>query len=347
MIKNSNTIGQNIKTLRDVLNKSQKDFAKETNISTPTLSSYENNATLPSLDFLLYLKNKYNISIDTFTSELLSADEIQQEMAAVPSFFIPSNIKKYLGTYILYYYTTSTQDSKNCIIPAQALRMGLLTLYSKSSNIVDALACFNLDSTMLENIYNSITQSNNIYKGTQEIQLIHKTYAQTSKTNYYKGNVTFSPDNIFISLNHNYRDCSLIILKNPNSEQSTYIGGIGTMNSVSKGFNLDPCIQCVALSRYPLTISLDEIARELQFNHINLNMYNETLELINAFKNLYTKASLTSVPFSDEQKTYLIQSLLEKFVDETVTSNLFRIKKVSSDKDDDWYHLIKRYSKKG
>ena len=128
MIKNSNTIGQNIKTLRDVLNKSQKDFAKETNISTPTLSSYENNATLPSLDFLLYLKNKYNISIDTFTSELLSADEIQQEMAAVPSFFIPSNIKKYLGTYILYYYTTSTQDSKNCIIPAQALRMGLITL---------------------------------------------------------------------------------------------------------------------------------------------------------------------------------------------------------------------------
>lgn len=344
---NSNTIGQNIKTLRDVLKKSQKDFAKETKVSTPTLSSYENNTTLPSLDFLLYLKNTYSISIDAFTSELLSASEIQQEISSAPNLFVPSNIKKYWGTYILYYYTTSTQDSKNCIIPAQALRMGLLTLYSKSSNTVDALACFNLDSTMLDKIYNSIIQNRSTYDEAQKIQLINKTYVETSKTNYYKGNVTFSPDNIFINLSHNYRDCSLIILKNPNSEQSTYIGGIGTMNSVSKGFNLDPCIQCVALSRYPLTISLDEIARELQFNHINLNMYNETLELINAFKNLYTKASLTSIPFSDEQKTYLIQSLLEKFVDETITSNLFRIKKVSSDKDDDWYHLIKKYSKKG
>lgn len=339
-------IGQNIKTLRDVLKKNQKDFAKETNISTPTLSSYENNSTLPSLDFLLYLKDTYNISLDNFTSELLSTTDIQQGISSTPDIFFPSNLEKYLGTYILYYYTTSTQDSKNCILPAQALRMGLLTLYSKSTTTVNALACFNLDSLKLKDIYSTIAQIPSTQNKNQKIQFITQTYSKANQTNYYKGNVTFSPDNIFINLNHNYRDCSLIILKNPNSEQSRYIGGIGTMNSVSKGFNLDPCIQCIALSRYPLTISADEIARELQFNHINLNMYNETLELINAFKNLYTKASLTSIPFSDEQKTYLIQSLLEKFVDETITSNLFRIKKVSSDKDDDWYHLIKKYSKK-
>ena len=348
MNTNSIIIGQNIKTLRDVLKKSQKDFAKETNISTPTLSSYENNTTLPSLDFLLYLKNTYNISLDNFTSELLSSSDIQQGMTSTPDIFIPSNSKKYLGTYILYYYTTSTQDSKNCRFPAQALRMGLLTLYSKSTNAVNALACFNLDSRKIEDIYSSIVaQNHSTQLESQKIQFVTQAYSKASQTNYYKGGVTFSPDNIFINLRHNYRDCSLIILKNPNSEQTKYIGGIGTMNSVSKGSNLDPCIQCIALSRYPLTISADEIARELQFNHINLNMYNETLELINAFKNLYTKASLTSIPFSDEQKTYLIQSLLEKFVDETITSNLFRIKKVSTDKDDEWYHLIKKYSKKG
>lgn len=342
----SNTIGQNIKTLRDVLKKSQKDFAKETNVSTPTLSSYENNSTLPSLDFLLYLKKTYHISLDSFTSEVLTSAEIQQKISSSPDTYIPSNIGKYLGTYLMYYYTTSTHDSKNCPIPAQALRMGLLTLYLKSSSTVDALACFNLDSTTVECIYESIAEHGKVNKQTQMIQFINQIYSETSKTNYYKGHVTFSPNNIFINLTHNNRDCSLIILRNPNSEKPEYCGGIGTMNSVSKGGNLDPCIQCVALSRYPLTISLDEIARELQFNHINLNMYNETLEIINAFKNLYMKASLSSIPFSDEQKTYLIQSLLEKFVDETISSNLFRTKKVSSDKDDEWYHLIKKYSKK-
>lgn len=344
MYETKEIIGKNIKTLRTVYKKSQKEFSKSAGISTPTLSSYENGATLPSLEFLLYLQDRYNISIDLFVSEFISASEIQQTSSCLPSIYIPPIISKYEGTYILYYYTTSTQGTQHDPIPSHALRTGLLTLYLKQNGNVNAIACFNLSESVSQNIYSTIIQNTTEHEMAKNVEFIKQTYKTTSETNMYIGYVDFSPNNIFIHLNHNNRDYSLIILKNPNSEQKIYWGGIGTMNSVSKGNSQDPCIECVALSRYPLKISTDEIARELQFNHIDLNMYNETIELINIFKKLYIDSSTISLPFSDEQKTYLVQSLLEKYISESITSNLFRTKKISSEVDDNWYHIVKKQS---
>lgn len=337
-------IGKNIKTLRTVYKKNQKEFSASAGISTPTLSSYENGTTLPSLEFLLYLKNTFNISIDLFISELLSPSEIQQTSSSSPNIYIPPTIGKYEGTYILYYYTTSTQSTQHDPIPSHALRTGLLTLYLKSNSSVSAIACFNLAESSLQNIYSTIIQNTTEREAAKNVEFIKKTYKTANETNVYNGYVDFSPNNIFIHLSHNNRDYSLIILKNPNSEQKIYWGGMGTMNSVSKGNSQDPCIECVALSRYPLIISTDEIARELQFSHTDLNLYNETIELINIFKKLYIDSSAISMPFSDEQKTYLVQSLLEKCVSETMTSNLFRTKKISSETDDKWYHIVKKHS---
>ena len=50
-------LSHNLKTLREYLGKNQKTFSIEASISTPTLSSYENGATLPSLwNFYFILK---------------------------------------------------------------------------------------------------------------------------------------------------------------------------------------------------------------------------------------------------------------------------------------------------
>lgn len=343
----SKVIGTNIKILRDTLKKSQKEFAKETKISTPTLSSYENNASYPSLEFLLYLKETYHINLDSFITETLTATEIHQQLNAISEAYIQPNVKKYFGTYIVYYFTTGTYgNEQQQFLPAESLRMGLLTLYPKTSTGVNAIACFNLEEPLLKVMYRSIQKETHAVMHADDIHYITQNYLKANETNVYKGNVTFSVNNIYINLNHTNRDCSLIILSNPNSEQPEYYGGLGTINSVSKGFNFEPCIQYIGLSRYPLSISLDEISRELQFTNINLNMYNETVELVNAFKNLYTKTTLTALPFSDEQKVFLLQSLLEKFVDEAITANLFRTHKISSEQDNKWYHLIKKHLKK-
>lgn len=336
-------IGKNIKTLRTILKKSQKDFATDAHISTPTLSSYENGSTLPSLEFLLYIKRAYNISIDLFTSELLTPSEIQQNLSTSPNLYIPPIIDKYEGTYILYYYSTSSYNAQHTPIPSYAIKTGLLTLYLKPNSTVNAIACFNIDQSALQTVYSNINQITNGFKIIDNIDLISQIYKGTNETNVYNGYVDFSPNNIYIHLNHNNRDCALIILRNPSSEQKIYWGGMGTMNSVSKGNSQDPCIQCIGLTRYPLKISLDEIARELQLNHATLNLYSETIELINIFKKLYIEPSLTSMPFSDEQKSCLIQSLLEKYIDEAITANLFRTRKISSDLDNKWYHIIKKY----
>lgn len=338
-------IGKNIKNLREILKKTQKDFAKELHISTPTLSSYENGFTLPSLEILFQLKNRYFISIDKFTSELLLESDFQQANSNLAASYQPSDINKYYGTYIMYYFNTSANGS-NEAEQDDYLKAGLLTLYSKCETATNVIGCFNLNTEKLEHIYTSIKKmpKTSLSNENNNIHLITQMYIEADTSNVYKGEASFSADSIFINLIHNNRDCALIILRNPPSEKDTYIGGLGTINSVSKGSYHNPCAQNIALTRFPLSISLDDIVRELQFKTLNLNMHNETIELVNSFKNLYSKPTIYSLPFSDEQKNWFIQSLLEKYVDEAITANLFRVLRVSPDKDDIWYHLVKRYA---
>ena len=60
----SNIISIRIKELRTSLKLTQKDFASSLNISTVSVSSYETGAKNPSLEIVISIAQKYNVSLD-------------------------------------------------------------------------------------------------------------------------------------------------------------------------------------------------------------------------------------------------------------------------------------------
>lgn len=60
----NNTFSKHIKELRSSLKLTQSEFAKEIGTTQATLSSYENSSKFPSVDLLITIAQKYNVSID-------------------------------------------------------------------------------------------------------------------------------------------------------------------------------------------------------------------------------------------------------------------------------------------
>lgn len=61
---NNNTLGDKLQYLRKTLTFSQKDFAEFLGIPQPSLSAYENNRNSPTVDVLINIAKKCNISLD-------------------------------------------------------------------------------------------------------------------------------------------------------------------------------------------------------------------------------------------------------------------------------------------
>ena len=59
-----NSFSKNIKELRTSLKLTQSEFAKEIGTTQATLSSYENTDKLPSIDILMTIAHKYQVSLD-------------------------------------------------------------------------------------------------------------------------------------------------------------------------------------------------------------------------------------------------------------------------------------------
>lgn len=60
----TNIFGQRLKLLRSTLQLSQKEFAESLSIPQPTVSAYENGKNSPTIDVVMYIADKYNVSID-------------------------------------------------------------------------------------------------------------------------------------------------------------------------------------------------------------------------------------------------------------------------------------------
>ena len=60
----TSTIGEKLKLLRAERDFSQKEFAEYLNIPQPTLSTYENNRVVPTLDAIVSIAKKCTVSLD-------------------------------------------------------------------------------------------------------------------------------------------------------------------------------------------------------------------------------------------------------------------------------------------
>lgn len=310
-----------------VNNINQKQLSEKTGISPATINNYVTKNTEPSVRFLMWVKKIFNIEIDTmFECDLENVFDKNTSLATANS-----NAEKYLGSYLLYFYNSSEYKGKVSAYSKNTLKYGILSLVLGKDRKVTAIANFLRDRDQAEELKTRLEKQSS----TQSIKNLHSSVGLE-----YTGNIDVSDSQLFIYLkNEEQNDQALIVLNNPPSNKK-YIGGLGTVNSVSRGREHMPCVQFIIVSKNILRIPDGEIYNLLALGISEVNVEKETEQLIALFKNLYVNKDLKD-DLSDFHKKKILENSLTSIFSELMDANVFRFAKVSNMEDDDYYRIIK------
>jgi len=322
-MKSLNYFSTNLRKLAETY--SQKKIAEDTKVSPASINNYINKDSEPSIYFLMALKKAYGINIDDFLFKPLAGTQKQVEHDEVQ--------ERFIGNYMIYHYDTSAYKGRVSNFAKNTLSYGVLSVFNDGEEGLVVKSLFFTNRREAEKLLNKL----NSYDDKQ--QLID--FYTSQEKHKYEGNLVYSNTQIFMYLvNYDKNDRSLMIFNNPPSTKD-YIGGIGTVNSVSRGREHMPCIQYILISRNILSVPDGEIYNLLALDEPDINLDVETNELIKLFKNLYSDNEFAN-SLSDDNKRLLIKDSISNMMAESLEANTFRYSKISSIDDDKYYRIIKR-----
>lgn len=329
----------NLITLLEQHKLSQKDLAKITGVAESTLSAIRNGKIMPTIDFLYALKANFNISIDDFISKYLYSSDLSEPLSSELENSERHSYQLYCGTYFVYYFDTSKYKGRDFNTPGEALVYGILHIYENPTSLNQ------LDYSCLAIL--GITDRNEVIKLKEEVEKIKDISLLLEYANIeyaskcYMGKFELSRYHAFLSMSDKSKDKMLAIFHRAPSDKSNYTGGIGTINSVSKGRESMPVIQFLGMSRKKLALSEEEIHHNLLLSFPSCKVTNEADELIRLFQTLYVTPGEYKEFISDSQKNITIKANLERYIRKSLERNIFRYGKISNRDDDDWYHALK------
>ena len=308
---------------------SQRGLAESLGVSNTAISRYIKGENEPSASVLLNLKEKYNINIDDFLTKKIDFFSVSTKSATIS--FNDNYDEKFIGNYLIYYYNTSSYKGKVNSLAYDTLKYGVLSIYKDAKRKTVAKMLLFKSRTDAENFKLKLDKMS----GEEiEVELQNKEYV-------YFGTIDFNFTQIFINITSpKQNDKGLIILNNPPTDKN-YIGGLGTINSVSRARELMPCVQFVIISKYVLHKSEGELYSLLSLGITDINVKNETEQLINLFKNLYINTENNEMFLEEYQKVKIVENFLDNIMTDLLEANVFRYAKVSNSEDDDFYRLIK------
>lgn len=306
---------ENLKKLTQ--NYSQKQIALKTGFSQSSINNYLSGSSDPSIQFVIALKEAFGISVDNF---LFGDYEVENKVS----------FDQFLGNYLIYYYNNSSYKGEVHTNISNTLNYGVLSVYKNSSANVSVFATFfkeKINATRMLKLLNADSDN------TEEI------YGNNG--NVYEGDISYTDQSLFFNLSNkdNYDRC-FIILNNPPTKQK-YIGGVGTVNSIARGREHNPCVQFVILSKKIINVPDGELYKILKFEDYSVNLDFAIKDTIDLFKRLYAEKNELSLELSDIQKQAIVRNKLEYYFNDILSANTFRFAKVSNKEDDGIYKLIK------
>lgn len=311
-----NAFQKNLKTLAEEF--SQKEIAKRTGFSQSSINNYLNKSSEPSIQFLVSLKNGFGIDIDDF---LFSETKHQ----------VQNDCDKFLGNYIVYYYNNNSYKGEVHNNLRSTLCSGVISIFKENGNVL-ALASFMKERAGATKLLKEC-------KGAKTGKDFEKILSQGGSL--YRGTIGATAQSVFFELKSEENgDQTYIILNNPPTK-SEYIGGVGTVNSVARGREHNPCVQFILLSKKLLDVPDGELYQCLNLDDYNVNMDDDMKEIIALFKRLYVEKNEISLALSETQKQAIVRNKIEYHLSEILEANVFRFAKVSNKEDDAIFKLIK------
>ena len=318
----ANKFQENLKILAKQY--TQRFIADKTGFSQSSINNYLAGTSEPSMQFLIALKEAFGISIDGF---LFSDFENHNDVS----------YDKFIGNYIAYYYNNSSYKGEVHTNIKNTLSYGVISiLKSKELNSqVSVYATFVKDRVEATKLLHELNRAKDIDK-------IADLYSDLKYS--YRGNIFSNELTVAIELidKDNY-DFSYILLNNPPSK-TEYIGGIGTVNSVSKGREHNPCAQYIIISKKVIEKPDGELYNCLKLDDYTVKLDDSIEDIVALFKRLYVDKNEISLELSETQKLAIIQNKLDYHFYDILESNAFRFAKVSNKEDDAVFKLIREAS---
>lgn len=310
----SNFFSSNLKMLTDKY--TQKYVAEKTGFSQSSINNYLSKNSEPSMQFLIALKNAFGICVDDFLFSVYKENE-------------NDNKEKFFGNYIVYYYNNSSYKGEIHTNLKNTLNYGVISI-TKQTNVVvyGSFVKEKVEAIKMLNKVNSLKNNE-----------IADFYSQ--KDSYYEGNINTNLENIFISMINSRKDDEVFIILNNPSFKDKYLGGLGTINSVSRGREHNPCVQYVILSKFVIDRPDGEIYSRLSLDYTDVDFDTPVSDLISLFKRLYVEQNELSSELNENQKEAIIENKLKYYFNEIVEANMFRFSKISNHEDDMIYRLLK------
>ena len=314
-----NMFQKNLKKLAEEY--SQKYIASKTGFSQSSINNYLTKSSEPSIQFLIALKNAFGISVDDF---LFSAYQIEKQ----------ASFDKYIGNFIVYYYNNDSYKGEIHSNLKNTLNCGVISVFKPNESSQDVMVY----ATFMKNrsFATKILKACNSASSAVQIMEIYNTMGS-----FYQGDISFNDQSIFFELKSiENNDQTYIILNNPPTK-SNYIGGVGTVNSIARGREHNPCIQYIIISKRLLDIPDGELYEILNFSDYSVDLEDTIKEIIDLLKRLYVEKNEISLELTDNQKQAIIRNKLEYHFNEILEANAFRFAKITNKEDDDIYRLIK------
>ncbi len=337
------SVAENLKILIRRNKISQKELADRVGVTAASMTDYCKGRRLPTVEFMVALKKLYDINIDEFLTQSISVKENVphgKEQEAEAGTLV--TCRKYCGTYFVYYFDTSKLKGRDMLKPRDSLLYGVLCIYESPSLI--GIPHYSCAAVLGLHEWEAAAAVKKKLEEIREISEIRTLISREYPNSAYFGDFELSQEHAFISMSHANTDKALLIFHRVDNNKKNYTGGIGTVNSISKGRERMPVVQFMGISRHPLSLSAEEIHHKLLLDYPTFHAEAETEEMIRTFRTLYTAGGNSIHEFSDYQKSIMVQSTLERYIRKSLERNMFRYAKISEMDDDDWYHSIKEAS---
>lgn len=349
----------NIRSLRQILGKSCEKMSEYLgDLHRGTYGKWEDNedTTLPSygevanIQYCLQQNTKTaalaNFLIGDFYTMDIPFEELNNPTDTAD--YIP-----FLGTYIAYYYDFSEVRINQLEVSRLRMRHLVMHIYERLSLAGNKeLCCYVVpfkNITRAEKALTSISLKANTCDKldiSKELEQHFRDDLGLLDNDIYHGAVFLSKNSpcLQISLSnmpHSDYVSVMFLIPGALSSGNTYFGGLGCMNSVSRGINNHPIAQKIILSRFPLQYDEARIGKHLCVQSSNLPIDEQVEDIIRSNEALRTADSFG---LSSDDRYHLLAYRLKNLVDTYNTQLNLTGFHISKEEDNAVFHMIKHFS---
>lgn len=325
--------------------------------------------TSPSVAFMANLLgmapfNEYPLMIDDFVSG--AAPDVVTNPDPIPPMdeFIRKDM---VGAYMVYLFDQSKENYTENERASRKIRYGVVSIVEEkkaeygTTSSFKSFAQFFKEKSEAVKLHKTLTKIFKVATKGSKIDMpklvedIDKEYLKVGvnpsdpnytayrNKEYYKGEVDFQEQHVYIDLKSNYfGDHALFALYSPpKKKESDYIGGVASLSSVSHGKDRMPCAQKALVSRYVLNKDDVEIGEYIRMNPTKVSIEHKIEEIYSMFEEL-NKESLSGL-MDRQDKLSIFSNRFERIIKDYIKDGLNSVGVITSADDSAAYELIKHF----